>query len=242
MPSIQQTMSQLWKAQSFCQIIQALSQTAEPELRDDNVLFIVIKQGQTEVKSDECFSTLNVKGTPIQFKIDTGSQANIIPVSKFQSFHCKPVVKRSTTKLTSYSGEELWVKGQCTLNCQGHELQFFAVDTDQEPVLSFRASQDLGIIKVVLNVSKPSESYVKQYLNVFTRLGCLSKPYHIQLNPSVQPVVTPFINQPACSPERQVKRNIRWDGKDKGDQKSWSTDWMGRFIGNSGKTKNKETR
>ena len=111
-------------------------------------------------------------------------------------------MKKSTTKLTSYSGEELQVKGQCVLNCQGHDLQFFVVDTDQEPVMSFRALQDLGIIKVVLNVSKPSESYLKQYPNVFTGLGCLSKPYHIQLDSSVQPVVTPLRNQPAALRDR----------------------------------------
>ena len=153
--------------------VQTLSQTAEPELNDEDVLFIdaVTKQGQTEVKSEECFSTLNVQGTPIRFKIDTGSQANIIPVNKLQSFQCQPVVKKSTTKLTGYSGEELRVKGQCVLNCQGHDLQFFVVDTDQEPVLSFRASQDLGIIKVVLNVSKPSESYLK--------LACYLFPYFL---------------------------------------------------------------
>ena len=111
--------------------VQVLSQTAKPEISDDDVLFTdaVTKQGQTEVKSDECFSTLNMQGMPIRFKIDTGSQANIIPVSKLQSFQCQPVVKKSTTKLTSYSGEELKVKGQCTINYQGHELQFFVVDT-----------------------------------------------------------------------------------------------------------------
>lgn len=143
-------------------------------------------------------STLNVEGTPVRFKIDTGSQANIIPVRQLQTFQCQPVINKSTTKLTSYSGEKLFVKGQYTLNCQGHVLQFFVVDTDQDPVLSFRASQDLGIIKVVLNVNRSAESYIKQYPTVFEGLGCLSKPYDIQLDPSVQPVVTPLRNQPAA--------------------------------------------
>ena len=61
-----------------------LSQTMDTEQADDT-LFIgaVLKEGQTEVKTDECFSTLNVQGTPTQLKIDTGLQANIIPVRKF---------------------------------------------------------------------------------------------------------------------------------------------------------------
>ena len=81
------------------------------------------------------------------------------------------------------------------LSCQGHELQFFIVETDQDPVLGFRASQDLGIIKLILNVGRSAESYIKQYQNVFKVLGCLSKPYHIQLDPSVHPVVTPLRGQ-----------------------------------------------
>ena len=83
-----------------------LSQTVDPGQSED-VLFIdaVTKQGQT----DECFSPLNVQGVPIRFKIDTGSQANIIPVSKLQLFQHQPVVTKSATKLTSYSGEELRV-------------------------------------------------------------------------------------------------------------------------------------
>ena len=183
--------------------VQLLSQRSETEPSEDT-LFIdaVTKQSKTEVKSDECFSTLNVGGTLVRFKIDTGSQANIIPVRELQTLQCQPVIKRSTTKLTSYSGEALCIKGQCTLNCQGHELQFFVVDTDQDPVLSFRASQDLGIIKVVLNVNSSLESYIKQYPTVFEGLGCLSKPYHIQLDPSVKPVVTPLRNQPAALRDR----------------------------------------
>ena len=104
--------------------------------------------------------------------------------------------------MTTYSGEELQVKGPCTISCQGHELQFFVVETDQDPVLSFRASQDLGIIKVILNVNNPLKNYTKQYPSVFKGLGCLSKPYHIQLDPSVQPVVTPLRNQPAALRDR----------------------------------------
>ena len=55
---------------------------------------------------------------------------------------------------------------------------------------------------MVLNVNKPSENYIKQYPKVFSGLGCLSKPYHIQLDPSVQPVVTPLQNQPAALRDR----------------------------------------
>ena len=52
----------------------------------------------------------------------------------------------------SYTGEDLPVCGQCTLQCQNRNLEFYIVETQQDPVLSFQASQDLGIVKIVLNV------------------------------------------------------------------------------------------
>ena len=86
MPSIWQAVPQVREVQSLCEtlkVVQILSQTTDTEQTDDT-LFIdaVQKQGQTEVKTDECFSTLHVQGTPIQLKIDIGSQENIIPVRK----------------------------------------------------------------------------------------------------------------------------------------------------------------
>ncbi|CAB3981708.1 PREDICTED: uncharacterized protein K02A2.6-like [Paramuricea clavata] len=39
---------------------------------------------KTELTKDECFITLEVNETPIKFKVDTGSQANIIPMSKYR--------------------------------------------------------------------------------------------------------------------------------------------------------------
>lgn len=41
-----------------------LSQTTDTEQTDDTLFIDVVqKQGQTEVKTDECFSTLHVQGT-----------------------------------------------------------------------------------------------------------------------------------------------------------------------------------
>ena len=64
----------------------------------------------------------------------------------------RPQVEKISTRLISYTGEDLPVCGQCTSQCQNRNLEIFIVDTYQEPVLSFQASQDLGIVKIVLNV------------------------------------------------------------------------------------------
>ena len=54
--------------------VYVLSQIIDTEQTDATPFINAVqKQGQTKVKTDECFSTLNVQGTPIRFKIDTVS-------------------------------------------------------------------------------------------------------------------------------------------------------------------------
>ena len=48
------------------------------------------------------------------------------------------------------------------------------VETQQEPVLSIQALQDLGIVKVVQNVKALAANYKKKYAKVFYGLGCFS--------------------------------------------------------------------
>jgi hypothetical protein len=79
---------------------------------------------------DEYFKTLVMQDKQIQFKIDTGSQANILPVTMFRSL--KDVQLETTAvKLTSYTGEHLPVLGQCYLKYNDKILKFFVVDTKQ---------------------------------------------------------------------------------------------------------------
>ena len=66
---------------------------------------------KTKIKKDKCFVTLDVWDTPLRFKVDTGSQANIIPVSMFRKFKeptCKAPLQTSKKSLTSYTGDKLY--------------------------------------------------------------------------------------------------------------------------------------
>ena len=49
----------------------------------DDKLFVGVltKDVKTDIRQDECFATLDIQGTKVRFKVDTGSQANIMPIS-----------------------------------------------------------------------------------------------------------------------------------------------------------------
>jgi len=91
-----------------------------------------------------------------------------------------------------------------------HELTFHIVETNQPELLGLTSSQDLGLIKVVMvakteeKQTKPEtgeevtkfseelkEEVLQKYSQVFTGLGRLEKPYHIEVDPIVTPVINP---------------------------------------------------
>ena len=55
---------------------------------------------------------------PFKFKIDTGSQVNIIPLSTFRELNIKHPLLPLETQLSSYTGNPLNVRGTINLNCR----------------------------------------------------------------------------------------------------------------------------
>ena len=120
---------------------------------DSDNLFIgaVSKTNKTELQTDECYTTLDVEAVPVKFKVDTGAQVNILPLHTFNNLNTETSLVKSDTKLTSYSGNELHVKGTTCLKCADRQIEFYVVDMQQTPILGLKASQELGIIKIILN-------------------------------------------------------------------------------------------
>ena len=96
---------------------------------------------------------------PVKFKVDT-AQVNILPLHTFNNLNTKTSLVKSDTKLTSYSGNELHVKGTTCLKCADRQIEFFVVDTQQTPILGLKASQELGIIKIILSVNDTTQSTI----------------------------------------------------------------------------------
>ena len=101
------------------------------------------------------------------------------------------------------------------------ELSFHVVETNQPGLLGLSSSQNLGLIKVVMTgktereetttdnsseTTKTSqelkEEVFQKHAQVFTGLGRLEKPYHIEIDPTVSPVINPPITIPAALRER----------------------------------------
>lgn len=61
--------------------------------------------------------TVSVNGHEVTLKLDSGSDINIIPVRMFTQWPCRPATKPTTTKVTTYSGQQLPIDSKCELAC-----------------------------------------------------------------------------------------------------------------------------
>ena len=190
-------------------------------------LFVGAVTTKVEVQNDGCFVMLPVQGHVTRLKLDTGSQVNILPVRELKKIiGSNPCMDPCTHKLVSYSDDKLTVLGTAKRPVEykanvEKEHTFHIVDTNQPGLLGLRSSQDLGLIKVVMMTNAEEEQakldvdvksdkspqqlkeeVMQKYANVFTGLGRLEKPYHIEVDPTVMPVVNPPRTIPAALRDR----------------------------------------
>ncbi|KAJ8022885.1 hypothetical protein HOLleu_37907 [Holothuria leucospilota] len=98
---------------------------------------------------------IRVNGKPVEFKIDTGADANVISYKLYRKLRKdKTPLRSSKINLTTYSGESLPVKGMCTFTCQHKSLEikteFLVVNLPEvKPVLGAATCVDMQLIKKV---------------------------------------------------------------------------------------------
>jgi hypothetical protein len=200
---------------------------------DDEPLFI---GAVNSIHNEEnVFKTLSIEENEIKFKIDTGSQANIIPLPTFEKMKLKQTrLERPTAKLTSYTGDYLPVVGECNLKCNNKTFKFFVVKTGQVPIIGLKASQELNLIKIIMNVNnvigQSAETIHEKFPKVFQGLGCLKNPYHIEVDPTITPVVSPLRSTPVALRERL--RSSLDDMEEKGvvEKVDGPTEWVNSTV------------
>ena len=190
---------------------------------------------KTKISENECFVSMDVNGIQVKFKIDTGSQANVITNKVFiKDKSSNSVLVKSSLRLTSYTGDRLKVLGKTKLMCMGHELDFYVTNSKQMSLLGFKASQDLGLIKVVLAVNSNStcelDRLIREHQKVFSGLGCLDKPYKIKIDNSVTPVINPPRKIPATLRKRVKKALIDMENSGVIRKVDEPTDWVSSMV------------
>ena len=164
---------------------------------DEDVFFIkeISEIGEDNDQLEDIWNVdLDVCGTMITFKIDTGAQVNVLPKSQYNKLLKRPKLLKSSTKLKAYNGSSIPVAGKCivTVTHGGKSTSVLCVvaEIDAVPILGLKTSASLRLIERVMSVENLKvPAYVSEYADCFGELGTLPKMHHITIDQSVKPVV-----------------------------------------------------
>ena len=145
-----------------------------------------------KVDERDWFICLQSNGSKIRYKMDTGAQANVLPLSTYNQLNIKPILEETNVKLSAYNGGDIPTIGKCELNLvnknESHKVMFIVTDTKSPPLLGLQTCQKLNIIKRIWAVNTSDPNLMAEYKDVF---GCLQGEYRIITDPEVKPVTHP---------------------------------------------------
>ena len=148
----------------------------------------------------------------ISFKLDTGADANILPLKEYERLCSHPTLNKTNSILTNYTNGKLNVYdytngklnvyGVCEAEIQhkdrpGQKHIFFMVDTQKVPVISRQTIVDLGLVKFIFDMltMQPCPDQIKimidQYADLFEGIGQLPGVCKLTLKEGVVPTVQP---------------------------------------------------
>lgn len=164
-------------------------------LSSESMVTFAIKDNTKRSSAITWFETIELNGNPVVFRIDTGSDVNLISYETFKKVKLtKAKLQPTDIVLSSYSGHTVNVLGftdiKCFKNSKQETLKFFVTKLNLDSVLGLQACIDLGIVATVstpIDVNS-ADKIIKLYNDVFSPPGVLRcEPYHISMLPNVKP-------------------------------------------------------
>ena len=161
-----------------------------------------------------------IRNTPLTIMADSGASVNVLDEKDYRALSEPPKLQQTKVKIHPYkSNESLTVLGKFTtvLKFKSTCIQdkIYVVQGSGGSLLSWKTSQQLGLLKTVHNVNENNptriDKLVKEYDELFHGLGKL-KGYQVKLHidESVQPVAQPHRRVPfhvRQQLEQQLKRD-----------------------------------
>ena len=161
-------------------------------------LFIGTLTGPRNVEDSAWFSNLLVGGTSVKLKLDTGAEANVLPLSVYSKLKNKSPLLETSVVLSSYGDFKVKPEGTLNPRCEAQGvkeyLPFFVAAVESPPILGLSACQKLNLVRRVETVAQApltKKEITEEFPDVFTGLGHMEGEYHIELDEKVEPVIHP---------------------------------------------------
>ena len=141
------------------------------------------------------YKTYMIASQEIRFKLDTGSQANILPKSMMNQM-TGVTLSPPTCRIVTYSGHTMTPHGEATIHVEGAPIKFLII-AGGAPILGKQACERLGLLTRVdsSNQERTDNSDANQLVNtyhdVFKGLGLIKANAHIYVDENVTPCIDP---------------------------------------------------
>ncbi|XP_049519399.1 uncharacterized protein K02A2.6-like [Dermacentor silvarum] len=138
-----------------------------------------------------------VSGHEIELKVDTVSQANLIPLSIFQCISKVNALRQSAAVLTAYNGSEIKHLGVATkaveMNGTTRDTAFFIVKKGCQAIIGLSTCIEFGIVPANIDsVKRSGEAGIEtEFAHLFRGTGCVQRKYKMVLRPDAVPVAQP---------------------------------------------------
>ena len=168
------------------------------------------KKAAHQAKGTVWHETATVRGVAINFKLDTGADANVLPMHMYRQLPGPIQLRPTETVLIAFGGARLPTDGVASLECRTTKhkamLDFHVSSRADKPILGGDACEELQLVRRVEALTARSqqpgkapatkEEMLQRYAEVFTGLGEFPGVHHIHIDPSVTPVIHACRNVP----------------------------------------------
>lgn len=210
----------------------------------NNDLFLKVQSQSTWV------TDLKINNKNISLKLDTGAMANVLSIKHFLDLKLPySLIQPTNVTLKSYTGDMLPLLGQCELECEylnkTYKLTFYVINDLNDALLGLKSCIDLNLLthntvpqpsnsKIIpvssLGLVQKYEHISKRYVDVFSGIGCINPPYHIQLKENAQSVISPIRRVPFALMDKLKKTLADLEKQRIIEKVSGPSDWVHPLV------------
>ena len=179
-------------------------QAQEESENSDADFFIGRVLNEQNCTSKDWTHVLNIEDNPVQFKLDTGAQCNVLSQEAYDAIKTSAphlALQENSSNLISFTGEQIKPKGKVSVKIKHgekeHCLNFLVAG--ENCLLGLTSCIQLDLIRKQetpvyvdnINATHSRESLMNEFKDVFTGLGCLPTKHKIVIKEDYVPGYTP---------------------------------------------------
>lgn len=179
------------------------------------------------------FEKIRVEDVIIPFKLDTGAEANVLPL-KYARKMKGLEMRETSSSVEVYGGSKLPIVGEADCVCMaGNNMslqRFFIIDTDSAPILGLNACTCLKLIKRIYSIGDSRTSFIDKNADLFEGLGCFIEDFSMELKENAVGSVRAARRIPLSLMERVRKELDEMESKRIIERVNEPTDFVSNLV------------